>query len=152
MSGVLQAMLIAMFGDDEPPVPPGGDVTAGGDRTIQNTYGLSTARAGVRYLDNGRYGPVLAPVTPTAILSWVVTGVAADYLVRATVLSGALAGGSDATGVWLGFPAGPPNDGHQWWAERVTPGTSTAVITIDIADLSENILDSATITLRAIRT
>lgn len=137
---------------DDEPTPPSGDVTAGGDRTIQNTYGRSTAKAGVRYLDNGKYGPVLAPVTPTAVLSWVVTGVAADYLVRATVLSGVLASGSDATGVWLGFPAGSPNNGHQWWTERATPGTSTAVITLDLADLLENILDSATIILRAIRT
>lgn len=76
--------------------------------------------------------------------TWLLSGAASDYQIRATLNSGTLTSG--VTGSWLNF-------GQSWNVTRTTNvvGTSTATITIEIRDVATStVQDSGVITLNAV--
>lgn len=75
--------------------------------------------------------------------TWLLSGIASDYEVRATLTSGSLTSGT--TGTWLSL-----GTSRSWTRDRNTAGVSQAVMTIEIRNATTLVvLDSASVTLTA---
>jgi hypothetical protein len=85
----------------------------------------------------------------TDVGDWVSPKSAAPDLfeVRATITSGALAGGSSATGTWLALTST-----RFWSVVRSTNGTSSCSLTIEVRHNGGAVLRSCTVTMTAART
>lgn len=104
--------------------------TVAGYRT--NASGIAERRNGTDY---------------TTLETWLLSGAAGDYDVRATLTAGALSSGT--TGTWLDM-----GTSREWYCQdSIVDGTPvTATLTIEIRDgTSLVVLDSATITLSSER-
>lgn len=122
-----------------------GALAALSDRTVYDVGTGATAKYKVDadgnlytqrlVLDSGVYQEVVG--------EWMLGGAAADYEVRAVVLSGSVSG--SATGSWLGCATD-----REWTRNRAVVGTSTAQIQVEIKlAAGTSILASAVITLKA---
>jgi hypothetical protein len=104
----------------------------------------STASATINFTSGGLVQS-RANSNPYALLfTWLLSGAASAYQIRATVSSGTSPAGS-ALNTWLNMGVD-----NLWVLSRSTSGTSTSVLTIEIRDVATStIRASATFTLQA---
>jgi hypothetical protein len=133
----------------------GGEAVSGG-----GGGGGGGGGAGLVALESDTYGySTISPTTATASVSakstgllesssgyeydWLLSGAAADYEIRATIVSGSVTSGT--TGAWLAL-----SSTRTWTRTRTTLGTSTVTMTLEIRRVSDGlVLDTATVALEA---